>query len=129
VWNSHDWPQPATDAYGPDDPVRVAQRDLAVALADERVDAVSDQTPKRRNEDLGMRNERARAVARSLAGVVTAMVVCGLPAGTAHADQTHTGSHNGPRVGLVNVETGQVDDPMEDVLEHTLLFGDGYAWN
>ncbi|WP_373431080.1 hypothetical protein [Streptomyces canus] len=47
--------------------------------------------------------------------------------GSAHADETDTASHNGPRVGLVNV--GQVDDPMEDVLEHLLLIGDGYCWN
>ena len=51
---------------------------------------------------------------------------CWLPAGSAYADETNTGSHNGPRIGLVNV--GQVDDPMEDVLEHFLLFGDGYKW-
>jgi hypothetical protein len=50
-----------------------------------------------------------------------------VPAGSAHADETNTGSHNGPRIGLVNV--GQVDDPMEDVLEHLLLIGDGYSWN
>ncbi|MDQ1020485.1 hypothetical protein QFZ43_007034 [Streptomyces afghaniensis] len=52
-----------------------------------------------------------------------------LPVGAAHVDETNTGSHNGHRVGLVNVNVGQVDDPAEDVLEHTLLFGDGYAWN
>ncbi|MDN0194990.1 hypothetical protein [Streptomyces sp. S.PNR 29] len=73
-----------------------------------------------------MRNVRVRAVARWLAGVGAAALVCWLPAGTAHADETNTGSHNGPRIGLVNM--GQVDDPMEDVLEHTLLFGDGYRW-
>lgn len=44
----------------------------------------------------------------------------------AHADETNSASHNGPRIGLVNV--GQVDDPMEDVLEHVLLIGDGYTW-
>jgi len=50
-----------------------------------------------------------------------------VPVGSAHSDETNTASHNGPRVGLVNV--GQVDDPMEDVLEHLLLIGDGYSWN
>jgi hypothetical protein len=55
--------------------------------------------------------------------------VCWAPAGAAHADETTTGSHNGPRVGLLNVHVGQIDDPMEDVLEHTLLFGDGYTWS
>jgi hypothetical protein len=58
---------------------------------------------------------------------VSALVVTwALPGGVAHADETNTGSHNGPRIGLVNV--GQVDDPMEDVLEHGLLIGDGYSW-
>lgn len=49
-----------------------------------------------------------------------------LCSGTAHADETHENSHNAPVVALIN--TGQIDDPMEDVLEHTLLFGDGYRW-
>ncbi|MEU6450774.1 hypothetical protein ACGFY8_24865 [Streptomyces sp. NPDC048232] len=76
-----------------------------------------------------MTNERARTVARWLAGTGAAVLVCWVPAGAAHADETTTGSHNGPRVGLLNVNVGQIDDPAEDVLEHTLLFGDGYAWN
>ncbi|MEV0635627.1 hypothetical protein AB0I77_11770 [Streptomyces sp. NPDC050619] len=73
-----------------------------------------------------MTNERARTVARWLTGTLTLATVCWLPVGAAHADETNTGSHNGPRIGLVNV--GQVDDPMEDVLEHVLLIGDGYTW-
>ncbi|MGC9497999.1 hypothetical protein [Streptomyces sp. WG7] len=76
-----------------------------------------------------MTNERARTVARWLAGAGTAVLVCWTPAGTAHADETTTHSHNGPRMGLLNVHVGQIDDPAEDVLEHTLLFGDGYAWD
>ncbi|WP_369197762.1 hypothetical protein [Streptomyces djakartensis] len=76
-----------------------------------------------------MRNERGRAVARRLAVAVAALTVCWLPAGGAHADETNTGSRNGHRIGLLNVEAGQIDDPAEDVLEHTLLFGDGYAWD
>ncbi|MGW0863665.1 hypothetical protein [Streptomyces sp. NPDC002611] len=76
-----------------------------------------------------MRNERERGVARCLAGAVAVLAVCSLSAGAAHADETNANSHNGHRFGLVNVSTGQVDDPAEDVLEHTLLFGDGYAWN
>ncbi|MER7055804.1 MULTISPECIES: hypothetical protein [unclassified Streptomyces] len=76
-----------------------------------------------------MTNERARTVARWLAGAGAAALVCWAPAGTAHADETTTDSHNGPRVGLLNVHVGQIDDPAEDVLEHTLLFGDGYAWD
>ncbi|MGW8061289.1 hypothetical protein ACVV2G_03160 [Streptomyces ziwulingensis] len=76
-----------------------------------------------------MTNERARTVVRRLAGVGAAVLVCWAAAGTAHADETTTGSHNGPRVGLLNVHVGQIDDPAEDVLEHTLLFGDGYTWS
>ncbi|MFB7655654.1 MULTISPECIES: hypothetical protein [unclassified Streptomyces] len=76
-----------------------------------------------------MTNERARTMVRWLAGAGAAVLVCWVPAGAAYADETTTGSHNGPRVGLLNVNVGQIDDPAEDVLEHTLLFGDGYAWN
>ncbi|MDX3585403.1 hypothetical protein OG920_10870 [Streptomyces europaeiscabiei] len=72
------------------------------------------------------RTDRVRTVARVVTGVLAGATLCWLPAGAAHADETNTSSHNGPRIGLVNV--GQVDDPMEDVLEHTLLFGDGYRW-
>ncbi|KOG43326.1 hypothetical protein [Streptomyces resistomycificus] len=74
-----------------------------------------------------MTNERARTVARWLSGALTLAAVYGMPAGAAYADETNSASHNGPRIGLVNV--GQVDDPMEDVLEHVLLIGDGHAWN
>ncbi|MGW6027449.1 hypothetical protein [Streptomyces sp. NPDC055099] len=49
-----------------------------------------------------------------------------LSSGAAHADETNHHSHNGHTVALIS--TGQVDDPMEDVLEHTLNFGDGYRW-
>ncbi|MFD7461796.1 MULTISPECIES: hypothetical protein [unclassified Streptomyces] len=73
-----------------------------------------------------MRNERARGAVRRLAGAgVLAAVVCGAPAGAAYADETNTASHNGPRVGLVNA--GQIDDPMEDVLQHFLGLGGGAA--
>lgn len=73
-----------------------------------------------------MRKDRAGAVARAVMAGLAAALLCGVSAGAAHADETNRSSHNGPRIGLVNV--GQVDDPMEDVLEHTLLFGDGYRW-
>ncbi|MBM7172764.1 hypothetical protein JQK87_31125 [Streptomyces sp. G44] len=56
-----------------------------------------------------------------------AAVPAALCSGTAHADETNKDAHNGPRVALINM--GQVDDPMEDVLEHTLNFGDGYSWS
>ncbi|MFH0520545.1 hypothetical protein ACHBTE_25635 [Streptomyces sp. M41] len=71
-------------------------------------------------------SERTRSVLRLVVGVVTVAGACWLPAGQAYADETNTASHNGPRIGLVNL--GQVDDPMEDVLEHFLLVGDGYSW-
>ncbi|MEU8985507.1 hypothetical protein AB0C98_03230 [Streptomyces sp. NPDC048558] len=74
----------------------------------------------------GKTSARGRAVVRLVVGTLAAGAACWLPAGAAYADETNTGSHNGPRIGLVNV--GQVDDPMEDVLEHFLLFGDGYKW-
>ncbi|MCT7356301.1 hypothetical protein N4P33_29765 [Streptomyces sp. 15-116A] len=64
---------------------------------------------------------------RGVAGVVAAGVVCWLPGGVAYADEYNTQAHNGPRIGLVNA--GQIDDPMEDVLEHVLLIGDGYVWS
>ncbi|WP_241265970.1 hypothetical protein [Streptomyces boncukensis] len=58
-----------------------------------------------------------------------ALAVAGtaLATGPAHADESPRNSHNGPRVALINA--GQIDDPMEDVLEHTLLLGDGYRWD
>jgi hypothetical protein len=49
-----------------------------------------------------------------------------LPAhGAAHADETHTDAHNGPRVSLIS--TGQIDDPLEDVLEHVAILGSTYV--
>ncbi|MCF6523582.1 hypothetical protein [Streptomyces sp. JJ36] len=49
-----------------------------------------------------------------LAAVVPAAAAGG--AAPAYADETHRGSHNAPRVALIH--TGQIDDPLEDVLEH-----------
>ncbi|THA87061.1 hypothetical protein [Streptomyces sp. A0592] len=46
-----------------------------------------------------------------------------IAAGTAMADDNRQ-SRDAPVVALINI--GQIDDPMEDVLEHTLNFGDGY---
>jgi hypothetical protein len=77
-----------------------------------------------------MTNEWVWGVLRCVVGVmgvVAVLMLFGTLAGTAHADETNTASHNGHRVGLIN--TGQVDDPAEDVLEHFLLFGDGYVWD
>ncbi|MFI1399733.1 hypothetical protein [Streptomyces sp. NPDC020681] len=55
-------------------------------------------------------------------GALTVMASAAMmPTGVAHADETHINADNGPRVGLIN--TGQIDDPAEDVLEHAALFG------
>ncbi|MGD9484087.1 hypothetical protein WDH52_12635 [Streptomyces sp. TRM70308] len=43
-----------------------------------------------------------------------------------HSHSHHSHNHYAP---VVVVSTGEVDDPMEDVLEHTLNFGDGYTWD
>ncbi|MFD7440217.1 hypothetical protein [Streptomyces sp. NPDC059909] len=53
-------------------------------------------------------------------GTLTLMAVV-QPSGAALADETHTGSHNGPAVSLIS--TGQIDDPLEDVLEHAAILG------
>jgi hypothetical protein len=57
---------------------------------------------------------------RGCGAAVGAVVAVALSGGTAWADETHHGSHNGPTVALIS--TGQIDDPMEDVLEHAALF-------
>ncbi|MDT0309044.1 hypothetical protein RM780_19060 [Streptomyces sp. DSM 44917] len=61
-----------------------------------------------------------------MAAALTAGMTAGLAAlgsGVASADEHYYGDPKiGPRVGLVN--TGQIDDPLEDVLEHaSFLFG------
>ncbi|MEU0658708.1 hypothetical protein ACPCAC_30180 [Streptomyces lavendulocolor] len=50
-----------------------------------------------------------------------AVLAAVLVPGAAHADEAHSGSDNGHRVSLVSI--GQIDDPMEDVLEHVALLG------
>ncbi|GGR79739.1 hypothetical protein GCM10010284_11180 [Streptomyces rubiginosohelvolus] len=57
---------------------------------------------------------------RKLTALGVTVVASVLPA-TAHADETHTDSHNGPQVALI--ATGQIDDPLEDVLEHVAVLG------
>ncbi|MBM7056308.1 MULTISPECIES: hypothetical protein [Streptomyces] len=59
---------------------------------------------------------------RKLTALGVTVVASVLPATTAaHADETHTGSHNGSQVALI--ATGQIDDPLEDVLEHVAVLG------
>ncbi|MGW8982330.1 hypothetical protein ACWGQ9_06710 [Streptomyces parvus] len=60
---------------------------------------------------------------RKLTALGVTVVASVLPAAVtaAHADETHTDSHNGPQVALI--ATGQIDDPLEDVLEHVAVLG------
>ncbi|MFH8375057.1 hypothetical protein ACH4A7_16205 [Streptomyces cyaneofuscatus] len=58
---------------------------------------------------------------RKLTALGVTVVAAVLPATAAHADETHTDSHNGPQVALI--ATGQIDDPLEDVLEHVTVVG------
>ncbi|MGW7521527.1 hypothetical protein ACWGJ2_38770 [Streptomyces sp. NPDC054796] len=57
----------------------------------------------------------------------TVLPLAVLASGTAHADEKHTDSHNGPHIALIS--TGQIDDPMEDVLEHAAVFGETYVFD
>ncbi|MGR8011246.1 hypothetical protein [Streptomyces hypolithicus] len=70
---------------------------------------------------------RTRATARWLTGCSAVLVAVGLPAGAAYADETHSNSHNAPRVSLIS--TGQIDDPLEDVLEHAAILGRTYVFD
>ncbi|MFJ2742073.1 hypothetical protein ACIO3O_20705 [Streptomyces sp. NPDC087440] len=58
-----------------------------------------------------------------VAAAALALPVLAAPA--AHADETHENAHNAPRVSLLN--TGQIDDPLEDVLEHAAVLGRTYV--
>lgn len=66
-----------------------------------------------------MTAQQARVLARRITTCGAVLMAVGLPAGAAHADETHNNSHNAPRVMLIS--TGQIDDPLEDVLEHTAI--------
>lgn len=72
-----------------------------------------------------MNGSFVRRVGRWVAAVAAVAVAGVLQVGVAHGDEQSTNSHNAPRIGLIN--TGQIDDPLEDVLEHVLIFGDGQA--
>ncbi|GAA3118438.1 hypothetical protein ACFQ0X_13340 [Streptomyces rectiviolaceus] len=74
-----------------------------------------------------MNSSWVQATSRWALVAAMAAVPSVLCSGTAQADETHKNSHNAPKVALIN--TGQIDDPLEDVLEHTLNFGDGYRWD
>ncbi|MFE2019166.1 hypothetical protein ACFW9O_14150 [Streptomyces sp. NPDC059499] len=68
-----------------------------------------------------MQTQQARTLTRWLFESGAVLVAAALPTGVVHADETHTGSHNAPHVSLI--QTGQIDDPLEDVLEHTAILG------
>ncbi|MFE7777562.1 hypothetical protein ACFU5O_27430 [Streptomyces sp. NPDC057445] len=56
-----------------------------------------------------------------------ALMAAAQQTGTASADEAHTNSHNAPVVSLIS--TGQIDDPLEDVLEHAAVFGETYVYD
>ena len=56
---------------------------------------------------------------------VLALCATVFPHGVAQADETHNASHNGHSVSLIS--TGQIDDPLEDVLEHAAILGSTYV--
>ncbi|MFF5786578.1 hypothetical protein ACFY8P_16615 [Streptomyces sp. NPDC012693] len=63
----------------------------------------------------------------TVVGVLTVAAVL-LQAGAARADETHT--HSGPTVNngpSLSLHTGQIDDPLEDVLEHAAILGRTYT--
>ncbi|MGW7402091.1 hypothetical protein ACWGH7_37180 [Streptomyces cyaneofuscatus] len=60
------------------------------------------------------------AMMKKLTVLGVTVVAFMLPA-SAYADETHTNAHNGPQVALIS--TGQIDDPLEDVLEHIAVLG------
>lgn len=75
-----------------------------------------------------MARNTARRMARWAVGAVAVAAAMVLTtSGTAHADESDSGSHDGPvyaliyadQIGLIN--TGQIDDPLEDVLEHVVI--------
>lgn len=66
----------------------------------------------------------------TIVGALT--IVALLPMGVALADETHTRTHNGPTVSngpSVTLHTGQIDDPLEDVLEHAAVLGTTYVFD
>ncbi|MFF3287693.1 hypothetical protein [Streptomyces sp. NPDC003023] len=68
---------------------------------------------------------RTKGPARLVALGVGALLAAAVSHGTAHADETHTDAHNGHSVSLIS--TGQIDDPLEDVLEHVAVLGSTYV--
>ncbi|MER5490600.1 hypothetical protein ACSMX9_19575 [Streptomyces sp. LE64] len=72
----------------------------------------------------GSRTHRGGARARvrwALTALGATALATAVPSGAAVADETHTDSHNGHRITVISI--GQIDDPMEDVLEHASILG------
>ncbi|MEV0174530.1 DUF664 domain-containing protein [Streptomyces sp. NPDC050803] len=67
---------------------------------------------------------RAR-IALAPAALAATVLGCAGEAAADAAPHVHV-SNNAPVVSLVN--NVHINDPLEDVLEHTLNFGDGYTW-
>ncbi|MFF8292269.1 hypothetical protein ACF068_23965 [Streptomyces sp. NPDC016309] len=57
---------------------------------------------------------------RLIVPVVLALAAL-VPSGVAHADESGRASGTGHHLTLVSI--GQIDDPMEDVLEHVAVLG------
>lgn len=74
-----------------------------------------------------MKSYRTPLLLRGSAACGAALMAVGLSVAEARADETHTHSHNGPQVGLI--QTGQIDDPLEDVLEHAAVLGTTYVFD
>ncbi|WP_328868913.1 hypothetical protein OHT76_01815 [Streptomyces sp. NBC_00287] len=68
---------------------------------------------------------RARLILAPAALTATVLAAAGDAA--AHDAPALNVAPNAPVVALVN--TVEINDPLEDVLEHTLNFGDGYTWD
>ncbi|WP_406387599.1 hypothetical protein [Streptomyces sp. NBC_00887] len=68
-----------------------------------------------------MQAQQARTLTRLLFGSGAVLMAAALPTTAVHADETHTHSHNAPHLSLI--QTGQIDDPLEDVLEHPTILG------
>ncbi|WP_431043740.1 hypothetical protein ACQUSR_18865 [Streptomyces sp. P1-3] len=72
-----------------------------------------------------MNGKRFRTPARWAVTAAAMTAGLALPAGSAQADESPQHSHNGSRFTLVN--TGQIDDPAEDVLQHFGQFGGSHS--
>ncbi|AKH81343.1 hypothetical protein AA958_03165 [Streptomyces sp. CNQ-509] len=61
--------------------------------------------------------------------MVAAPAGVGLQGGVAAADEHYNGGSVSNGSSFALLRTGQIDDPMEDVLEHFLLLGGNHTWD